>query len=36
MFRSRDYVKEFVDFINAKHPNISFTFEIEDQNSFHF
>ena len=36
MFRSRDYVKKFVDYINAKHPNIRFTFEIEDQNSFSF
>ena len=36
MFRSRDHVKKFVDYVNTKHPNIRFTFEIEDQNSFSF
>ena len=36
MFRSRDQVKNFVGYINTKHPNIRFTFEIEDQNSFLF
>ena len=36
MFQSRDHVKMFVDYMNVKHPNIRFTFEIEDQNSFSF
>ena len=36
MFRYRDHVKKFVDYMNTKHPNIRFTFEIEDQNSFSF
>ena len=36
MFRSRDHVKKFVDYMNTKHLNISFTFEIEDQNSLLF
>ena len=36
MFRSRDHVKKLVDDMNTKHPNIRFTFEIEDQNSFLF
>ena len=36
MFRSRDHVKKFVDYMNTKHSNIRFTFEIEDQNSFSF
>ena len=36
MFRSRAHVKNFVDYMNAKHPNIRFTFEIEDQNRFSF
>ena len=36
MFGSRDHVKKFVDYMNTKHPNIHFRFEIEDQNSFSF
>ena len=28
------HVKKFVDQINTKHSNISFTFDKEDQNSF--
>ena len=36
MFQSRDYVKKFVDYINTKHPNVHFIFEIEDQNWFSF
>ena len=36
MFRSRDHVKKFVDYMNTKHPNIHFTFEIEDRNSLSF
>ena len=35
-FQSRNFVKKFSDYINKKHPNIYFTFEIEDQNSFLF
>ena len=35
MFWSMDHVKKFVD-INTKHPNICFTFEVEDQNCFSF
>ena len=30
MFRSRDHGKNFVDYMNTKHPNIRFTFEILD------
>ena len=32
----RGHVKKFVDYMNTKHPNIRFTFEIEDQNNFSF
>ena len=34
MFGSRDHVKKFVDYMNTKHRDIRFTFEIEGQNSF--
>ena len=36
MFWCRDHVKKFVDYMNTKHPNIRFTFEIEDQYRFSF
>ena len=36
MFRSRDHVKKFNDYKNTKHPNIRFTFKMEDQNNFSF
>ena len=36
MFQFRDHVTTFVNYMNTKHPNIRFTFEIEDQNSFSF
>ena len=36
MFRSKNHVKKFVDYMNTKHPNIRFTFETEDQNSLSF
>ena len=36
MFRSRDYVKNSVDYMNTKHPNIRFTLEVKDQNSILF
>ena len=35
-FRSRDHMKKFVNYMNTKHPNIRFIFEIEDQNSLSF
>ena len=30
MFQSGDHVKKFVDYMNTKHPNTRFVFEIED------
>ena len=36
MFQSRDHVKHFVHYMNAKRPNIRFIFETEYQNSFSF
>ena len=38
MFQYKDHVKKFVDYMNKKHPDIRFTFEIvfEDQKSFSF
>ena len=36
VFGSRDHVKKFVYYMNTKHPNICFTSELEDQNSFSF
>ena len=36
IFWSRDHVKKLIDYMNTKHSNIRFTFEIEDQNSFSF
>ena len=36
MIRSRDHIQMFVDYMNTKHLNIRFTFEIEDQNIFTF
>ena len=35
-FWSRDHMKKFVNYMNTKHPNIRFIFEIEDQNSLSF
>ena len=32
IFQPRDCVKKFVDYMNTKHFNICFTFEIQDQN----
>ena len=34
MFWLTDHAKKFFDYVNARHPNIRFIFEIEDQNSF--
>ena len=36
MFRSRDHVKKFFDYMHTQHFNMRFTFKIEDQNSFSF
>ena len=36
VFHPRDNVKKFADYMNTKHPNVRFTFEIEDQNRFSF
>ena len=36
MFQSRHHLKRLIDYMTAKHPNIHFTSEIEDQNSFSF
>ena len=36
IFQANDHVKRFVDYMNTKHPNIRFTFQIEDQNSSSF
>ena len=31
MFHSRDYIKKFFCYMDTKHDNVHFTFEIEDQ-----
>ena len=36
MFRSRDYVKKSVYYMNTKHLNVRFTLKIKDQNSIPF
>ena len=36
MFRSRNHIEQFLDYMNIKHPNTRFTFEIEDEDSFSF
>ena len=36
MFQFRNHVRKFVGYMNTKHRNIRFTFEIENQNSFSF
>ena len=36
MFQFRNHVKMFVDYMNTKHPNVRFPFEIENGNSFSF
>ena len=35
-FNSHEQLKKFVEYMNAKHPNIKFTFEHEHNNSFSF
>ena len=36
LFKSKEHVKFFVNYMNTKHKNIKFTFEIEDSNNFSF
>ena len=36
LFQSKEQVKPFQDYMNTKHPNINFTFEIEEENSLSF
>jgi hypothetical protein len=33
LFNSRDYIVPFLDYLNRKHPNIKFTFEIENDDN---
>ena len=36
LFRDRDHVAMFLEYINCQHPNINFTAEIESENSLPF
>ena len=36
LFKSSEQVQSFRDFMNTRHPNITFTFEKEESNSFSF
>ena len=36
LFKSKEHVKLFVNYMNSKHKNIKFTFETEDSNNFSF
>ena len=36
MLQSRDHIKYFVGYMNTNHPDIRFTYEIKDLNSFSF
>ena len=36
VFLSRDHVQKFIDYMNTKHPNIHFTFEIKIKIIFYF
>ena len=36
LFRSKEHLKLFVNYINSKHKYIKFTFETEDSNIFSF
>ena len=36
LFKSKEHLKPFVNYINSKHRNIKFTFETEDSNNFSF
>ena len=34
LFKSKEHLKLFANYVNSKHKNIKFTFETEDSNSF--
>ena len=36
LFKSKEHLKLFVNYMNSKHRNIKFTFETEDSNNFSF
>ena len=36
LFKSKEHLKLFVNYINSKHKNIKCTFETEDSNNFSF
>ena len=36
LFKSKEHLKLFVNYMNSKHKNIKFTFETEDSNNFSF
>ena len=36
LFKSKEHLKLFVNYINSKHKNIKFTFETEDSDNFSF
>ena len=36
LFKSKEHLKLFVNYMNSKHKNIKFTFETEDSNNFPF
>ena len=36
LFKSKEHLKLFANYVNSKHKNIKFTFETEDSNSFSF
>ena len=36
LFKSKEHLKLFVNYMNSKHKNIKFAFETEDLNSFSF
>ena len=36
LFKSKEHLKLFVNYMNSKHSNIKFTFETEDPNNFSF
>ena len=36
LFKSKEHLKLFINYMNSKHRNIKFTFETEDSNNFSF
>ena len=34
LFKSKEHLKLFINYMNSKHSNIKFTFETEDSNNF--